>query len=119
VGVKLDNEAVIDADYLVWCMVFCVNCPAFASQYKQKKPSSAPPMCYTLEIIRCIMLHAADIGIQRLAHTKQNPVKQDRIIHLHSNIYSTMAPYVANRSANRKKKSRSYVDPATQTECPG
>lgn len=116
-GIKLDNEAVIATDYLVWCMTFCVNCLAFASQYKQKKPSSAPPMCYTLEITRCIMLHAADIGIQRLAHTRQNPVKQDRIIHLHSNIHSTMAPYVANRSTNRKKKSQSHVDTGMYYMC--
>ena len=31
---------------------------------------------------RCGMLHAADIDIQRLTHTRQNPVKQDKIIHL-------------------------------------
>jgi len=117
VGIKLDNEAVIDTDCLVWCMVFCMNCPAFASQYEQKKPSSAPPMCCTLEITRCTMLHAADIGIQRLVHKRQNPVKQDRIIHLHSNMYSTMAPYVANRSTNRKKKSQSYVGPGMYYMC--
>jgi len=113
VGVILDNEAVIATDYLVWCMAFCMNSPAFASQYEQKKPSSAPTMCYTLEITRCVlvMLHAAGIGIQRLVRTRQNPVKQDRIIHLHSNMYSTMAPYLANRSTNRRKKSQSYVDP--------
>ena len=32
---------------------------------------------YTLQHV-----HAADIDIQRLAHTRQNPVKQDKIIHL-------------------------------------
>jgi len=117
VGVKLDNEAVIDTDHLVWCMVFCVNCPAFASQYKQKKPSSAPLMRHTLEITRCIMLHTADIDIQRLAHTRQNPVKKDRITHLHSNIYTTMAPYLVNRSTNRRKKSQSYVDPGMHYMC--
>jgi len=107
VGVKLDNEAVVSSDYLVWCMAFCVVCPAFASQQEQKNPLLAPPMCCTLE-----MLHAADIaGIQRLVHTRQNPVKQDRIIQLHSNTHSTMAPCVANRSTNRSKKSRSYVVP--------
>jgi len=83
VGVKSDNKAVTATDYLVWCMAFCVNCPVFASQCEQKKPLSAPPMCYMLEIARCRMLHAADIGIQPLVHTRQNPVKQDRIIHLH------------------------------------
>jgi len=117
VGVKLDNEAVIATEYLVWCMVFCMFCPAFASQYEQKKPLSAPPMCYTLEITRCVMFYTADIGIQRLVHTRQNPVKQDRIIHVHSNTHSTIAPYVANRSTNRKKKSQFYVDTGVYYMC--
>jgi len=56
------------------------------------------------------MSHAADIGIQRLLHTRQNPVKQDKIVHLRSNMHSTMTPCVADRSTNRKKKSQSYVD---------
>ena len=55
VGVKWDDEDVVATDHLVWCVAFCAKCPAFASQCKQKKPSSAPPMCHTLQ-----MSHAAD-----------------------------------------------------------
>jgi len=30
-GVKSDDEAVTAADHLVWCVVFCAKCAAFAS----------------------------------------------------------------------------------------
>jgi len=29
--VKLDNGAVKAVDYLIWCMIFCTLCPAFAA----------------------------------------------------------------------------------------
>jgi len=63
------------------------------------------------------MLHAADIGIQRLVHTMQNPVKQDKIVHLRSDMCSTMAPCAADRSTDRKKKSQSHVDPGVHHMC--
>ena len=38
---------------------------------------------YTLQHV-----HAADIDIQRLAHTRQNPVKQDRILSIYTLTYT-------------------------------
>jgi len=106
VGVKLDNEAATAADCLVWCIAFCVICPAFASQFEQKKPSSAPPMCHTLQ-----------------TWTSSGWFTQDKIqskkieLSICTNMCSTMAPHLANGSANGKKKSQSHVDPGMCHMC--
>jgi len=118
VGVNSDDEAVVASDHLAWCMTFCIVCPAFASQQEQKKPSSAPPMCHTLEITRCTMSHAADMGIQRLAHTRQNLVKQDKIVHLQLTIAPQWHPvWLAEALTRRRKVSLMLIPACTACVC--